>query len=160
MAAGRRYAAMIDAVSVSAVTDLFWIGCPTDAVTYIEEIFISQDASETSEQLPLNVFRTTTDNSAQGTSNTPAPLEVGDPAYGGTVRTNITGASLSAETTPVLRQSQNILNGWHLKGSYEEPLLILTPAAATAGRCAIKLDAAPGSAISISGYVVLREIGG
>lgn len=160
MAVGRVYFAMIDAVSVSAVCDLFWISCPTDSVVFIEEVKITQDTSETSEQLPLNVFRTTTDNSAQGSANTPAPQEVGSPAYGGTVRTNITGASLAAETTPVLRESQNILNGWHLKGTYEEPLLVMTPAAGTAGRAAVKIDAAPGAAITVSGWVRLREIGG
>lgn len=160
MAAGRRYVAVLDAISVSAVCDLFWISCPTDAVVYIEEVCITQDTSETSEQLPLNLFRTTTDNSAVGTGVTPNPLEVGDPAYGGTVRYNITGGSLSAETTPIRRESQNILNGWLWKGSYEEPLLVMTPAAGTAGRAAVKLDAAPSAAISISGYMIIREIGG
>lgn len=160
MAVGRVYYAYIEAIAVSAVADLFWIGCPTDAVTYIEEIVVTQDASETSEQLPLRVFRTTTDNSAVGTANTPAPVQVGDPAYGGTVRTNITGGSLSAKTTSLFGEGQNILNGWHYKGSYEEPLVVLTPAAGTAGRCAIRIDAAPGAAINITGWVKLREIGG
>jgi len=36
----------------------------------------------------------------------------------------------------------------------------MTPAAATAGRAAVKLDAAPSAAISISGYMIFREIGG
>lgn len=160
MAVGRTYYAHIDAVAVSAVADLFWFSCPTDAVVYLEEVCITQDASETSEQLPLRIFRTTTDNAANGSANTPNPIQVGDPAYGGTVRTNITGGSLSAETTPLMSESQNILNGWHLKGSYEDPLVVLTPAAATAGRCAIKLDAAPGASINVSGYIKLREIGG
>lgn len=160
MSQGRRYIASIDAVTVSAVCDLFWIAAPTDAVVYVEEVVISQDTSETSEQLPLMLFRTTTDNSAAGTSNTPNPVEVGDPAYGGTVRTNITGASLAAETTPSRREAQNILNGWVWKGTYEEPLLVLSPTAGTAGRAVVKLDAAPSAAITVSGYVVLREIGG
>jgi hypothetical protein len=160
MATGRVYYAHIDGVAVSAVADLFWFSCPTDAVVFLEEICITQDASETSEQLPLRLFRTTTDNAANGTGVTPAPLNVGDAAYGGTVRSNITGGSLSAETTPILSESQNILNGWHLKGSYEDPILVMTPAAATAGRAAIKLDAAPGASINVSGYIKLREIGG
>lgn len=160
MAVGRVYYASIDAVSVSAVCDLFWIGCPTDAVTYIEEVCITQDTIEVSEQMPLMLFRTTTDNSAAGSANTPNPLEVGSPAYGGTVRHNITGGSLSAETTPSRRESQNILNGWHWLGSYEEPLLVLSPTAGTAGRAAVKLDVAPAGATSFSGYVRIREIGG
>lgn len=160
MAVGRTYYAHIEGVAISAAADLFWFSCPTDAVVFLEEVCITQDASETSEQLPLRVFRTTTDNSANGTGVTPNPISVGDPAYGGVVRSNITGGLLSAKTTSLLSESQNILNGWHLKGSYEDPLVVLTPAAATAGRCAIKLDAAPGASINVSGYIKLREIGG
>ena len=157
---GRVYYASIDAVAVTAVVDLFFIAAPSDAVVYIEEVSITQDTIETSEQQPLMLFRTTTDNSAVGTANTPNPKEVGDPAFGGTVRTNITGASLSAETTPSRRESQNILNGWHWLGSYEEPLLILSPTAGTAGRASIKVDVAPAASTSYSGYVKIREIGG
>jgi len=156
---GRLYYSQIDAISVSAVADLWWVGSPTDAITVIEEIFVSQDASETSEQLPLRMFRTTTDNAAVGTANTPNPAEVGTPAYGGTVRTNITGASLAAETTPLPSISQNILNGWHWLPTPGH-VIVLSPVAGTAGRFVVKLDAVPGAALTISGYVALREIGG
>jgi len=157
---GRVYIASIDAVAVTAVCDLFWITAPTDAVVFIEEVVITQDLIEISEQMPLMLFRTTTDNSAAGSANTPNPVEVGDPAFGGTVRHNITGGSLSAETTPSRRESQNILNGWHWLGSYEDPLLILSPTAGTASRAAVKLDVAPGASTSFSGYIRFREIGG
>lgn len=159
--AGRVYYATLDALSVAVVTDLFYISAPTDAVVYVEEVKITQEASEASEQLPLFLFRTTTNQDAVGTANTPNPREVGDPAFGGIVRTNIAGGSLSAETTPLgPREGQNELNGWHLVGSYDEPLAILSPVAATAGRLVIKLDAAPTAAILINGWVKLREIGG
>src|SRR5262245_41262313 len=151
--AGRVYNIVVDAISVSAVCDLVFIACPTDAVTFIEEIKVTQDTIETSEQMPLMLFRTTTDNSAQGTAGVVNPREVGDPAYGGTVRHNITGANLSTESTLIKRESQNILNGWHWVGSYDEPLLVLTPAAGTAGRASIKLDVAPGAATTFSVWV-------
>lgn len=156
---GRMYSAVLDAVSVSAVADLFFLAAPTDAVVVVHEIKISQDAGETSEQLPLMVFRTTTDNSAVGTANTPNPLQVGDPAFGGTVRTNITGGSLSAETTLLWRDSQNVLNGWHYLPT-PETRPVLSPIAGTAGRLSIKLDAAPTAALTFSGYVIFEEIGG
>jgi hypothetical protein len=67
------YTAVIDATAVAAVCEIFYIKSPADAVTRIHEIFISQDTSETSEQLPLNIFRTATDQAAKGTANTPNP---------------------------------------------------------------------------------------
>jgi hypothetical protein len=150
------YTAVIDGISVAAVCEIFYVKSPADAVTRIHEIFISQDTSETSEQLPLNVFRTATDQAAKGTANTPAPLSAGDAAYGGTVRTNIlTAETFGTETTMLMRQSTNILNGWHILPT-PECRIDISPGA---GIC-IKLDAAPSAALPISGYVTFEEIGG
>jgi len=150
------YTAVMDAQAVAAVDELFFIAAPADAVVQIHEIIITQDGSETSEQLPLNVFRTATDQAAKGTANTPAPLQAGDAAFGGTVRTNIlTAETFATETTILLRQSQNILNGWHILPT-PECRIVLSPS----GRLVVKLDAAPSAAINISGYVTFEEIGG
>lgn len=153
---GRMYSAVMDAQAVAAVCELFYIEAPADAVVRIHEIVITQDASETSEQLPLNVFRTATDQGVKGTSNTPAPLSAGDAAFGGTCRTNIlTAETFATETTMLMRQSQNILNGWHLLPT-PECRIDISPGA---GLC-IKLDSAPSASVNISGYVVFEEIGG
>jgi hypothetical protein len=158
--AGRMYTAVIDATSVAAVCEIFFIGAPTDAVVVIHQIVITQDTSETSEQLPLNVFRTATNQSAKGTANTPAPLNVGDAAFGGVVRTNIlTAETLATETTMLFRQSQNQLNGWNLLFT-PETRPILSPTAGSAAYMCIKLDAAPSASIPISGYILFEEIGG
>ncbi len=152
----RMYTAVIDGISVAAVCEIFYIKSPADAVTRIHEIFISQDTSETSEQLPLNVFRTATDQSAKGTANTPAPLSAGDADYGGTVRTNIlTAETFATETTMLMRQSMNALTGWQILPT-PECRIDISPGA---GLC-IKLDAAPAAALPISGYVTFEEIGG
>lgn len=153
---GRIYSATIDALSVSAVCELFFLAAPSDAILKIHEICITQDTSETSEQLPLNVFRTASDQSAKGSSNTPAPLNPGDAAFGGTARTNIlTAETFAAETTMLMRHSSNILSGWHILPT-PECQIVVPPS----GGLVIKLDAAPGAAISISGYVLFEEIGG
>ena len=154
---GRIYYAVLDALSVSSLTDLYWIGSPTDAITVIHEVKVSQEVSETSEQLPLMVFRTATDNSGQGSALTPSPTETGYAAYGGTVRTNV--FSISAETTDIWRDAQNVLNGWHWLPTPEERV-VLSPTAGTAGRLAVRLDVVPAVALTVSGYVVLEEIGG
>jgi hypothetical protein len=157
---GRVYYDVLDAVSVAAITDLWYVAAPTDAVVYVEEVILTQDTSEASEQLPLMLFRTGTDNAAAGTGKTPNPEEVGDPAFGGVVRTLITAGNLATVTTRIRREAQNIANGWFWKGSYEEPLVILSPTAGAAGRAVVKLDAAPGTALIVSGTLKLREIGG
>lgn len=159
MAAGRRYVSVLDSLAVTTAIEFFWVGAPTDAVVYLEEVNITQDASEASEQLLLSLARTTTDSSAGGTGNTPNPLEVGDPAFGGTVRTGVAAAS-SADTTMIRQEAQNVLNGWLWKGSYEEPLLVMSPIAGTAGRFVLRLPTAPGASMTFSGYIVIREIGG
>jgi hypothetical protein len=159
MAAGRRYVSLIDGVAATTAIEFFFLSCPTDAVVFLEEVNITQDTIELSEQLVLQLFRTATANEAVGTANTPNPIEVGDPAFGGTVRTMLPAAS-STKTTPSRREGQNILNGWLWKGSFEEPLLVLGPTAGVASRAAIGLVSAPAASTTFSGYVVFREIGG
>ena len=150
------YAAVLDAQEVEAVCELFYIAAPADAIVKIHEIVVTQDDRETSEQLPLNIFRTATDQGAKGDSNTPAPLESGDAAFGGTVRTNIlAAATLATETTMIMRQAQNILTGWNLLPT-PETRIVISPS----GRLCIKLDAEPTNSINISGYVIFEEIGG
>jgi len=157
---GRKYICPIDALSVAVACELFYVAAPTDAVVVIHEISISQDGSETSEQLPLRIFRTATDQSAKGTGITPAPLEVGDAAFGGTVRSYIvTGDTFATETTMLWCNSQNILSGFHYLPT-PEARIVLSPTAGTAGRLVVKLDAAPGAALTVSGYMIIEEIGG
>lgn len=157
---GRKYLCPIDAVSVAAVCELFYVAAPTDAVVVIHEISISQDNIEVSEQLPLRIFRTVTDQAAKGTSITPAPLEVGDAAFGGTVRSNIlTADTFAAETTMLWCNAQNVLSGWHYLPT-PEARIVLSPTAGTAGRLCVKLDAAPAASLTISGYAIIEEIGG
>ncbi len=153
---GRMYSTTIDNLSVAAVCELFFVKAPTDACVVIHEIVLSQDDSETSEQLPVNIFRTATDQSAKGTGLTPAPLSVGDAAFGGTVRYNIlTAETFATETTMLRRDSQNVLNGWQYLPT-PETRIVISPG----GMVVVKLDAAPSGTLHLSGTLVLEEIGG
>ena len=159
MSAGREYTTVIDGVAATTAIEFFFLSCPTDAVLFVTEVSITQDTIEISEQLPLKMWRTATANEAVGTANTPASTEVGNPAFGGTARTMLAAAS-SAVTTLVRREAQNILNGWLWKGSWEEPLLILSPTAGVASRCAVGLHTAPTASTTFSGYIKFIEVGG
>jgi len=153
---GRMYTAVMDGVAVAAACELFFIEAPTDLVIRIHEIKITQDSLETSEQLPLIVFRTATDQGAKGSAITPAPLSVGDAASTALIRSNIlTAATFATETTMILKESQNILNGFHILPTPECRINI-----SPGGYVCIKLDEAPGASLNISGYVIFEEIGG
>jgi len=156
---GREYV-VVDSFAITAIADLLYVSAPTDAVVLIKNIKITQELLEVSEQLPVRLFRTTTNNDAVGTSNTPAPVEVGTPAFGGLCRVNITGAGLATETTPLERESQNLLNGWYFPGTFEDPIAVLSPVAGTAGRFVIKVATAPAGTTTVNVVVRIIEIGG
>ena len=152
----RMYSATFKAVATDAIAELFFIQAPSDAALRVHEIKITQDASETSEQLPLSIFRTTTDQSAKGTAVTPNPLSTGDSAFGGVVRRSIlTAETFATEGANIYNDSQNILNGWHILPTPETRLDI-----SPSGRLVIKLETAPSASINVSGYIMIEEIGG
>ena len=156
---GRRYVAVLDALPVSAECDLFYIEAPSTAVVVLHEVVVTQDLSETSEQLPLGIYRTATDDSTNGTAITPRPLEAGDTAFSGVVKKNFTGAALAAETIPLYRQSQNVLGGWHILFT-PETRPVISPSGTNNQRMVIKLETAPTAQLTMSGYIVIEEIGG
>jgi len=152
----RMYTANMSSIAIAAASELFFIEAPADLVIRIHEIKITQDASETSEQLPLKIYRTATDQGAVGTEVVPAPLSVGDAASTALIRSAILVADTFA--TPgvmLLAESQNMLNGFHILPT-PETRIDISPGA----YLVIKLDAAPAASLNISGYVVFEEIGG
>jgi hypothetical protein len=150
------YTVPLDALSVAVVAELWYLAAPADAIVILHEVRITQDTSETSEQLPINIFKTATDQAAKGTSKTPVPLETGNAAFGGVCRSYIvTADTFATETTPLFRQSQNVLNGWHWLFTPET-----RPVLSPSERLCIKLDAAPTAALPISGCIIFEEIGG
>lgn len=152
---GRMYISPLAGVATDAITDVLYIKPPAGATVIVHEISITQDASETSEQLPLQLHRTSTDNAAAGTGVTPAPLDERDAAAEATVRRSITGGSLSTETTVLWRKGQNILAGWEWMPT-PEGRIVLGPGG---NGLSIKLPVAPAASINLSGYVIHEEIG-
>jgi hypothetical protein len=153
--AGQIYYAVFDSVSVSAACDLFYLKPPSSRAVVIHEVVVTQDTSETSEQLPLQMFRTATDNSAQGSANTPAKGAPGFASAASTVRTNITGGNLATVTELLSTESQNVLGGWSFLPTPE-----CRPVVAPAGNgFVVRLKTAPTASIPISGRLVFEEIG-
>jgi hypothetical protein len=153
--AGQIYYAVLDGTSVSAICDLFYIKPPSSRAVVIHEVVVTQETSETSEQLPLKLFRTATDNSAQGSANTPAKGSPGFASAASTVRTVITGGNLATETEVLSVEGQNVLGGWAFLPTPE-----MRPVLAPGGNgFVVKLKTAPTGAIPISGRMVFEEIG-
>jgi len=153
---GRMYSAVMDSTAIAAAAEIFFLEAPADSAVVIHEIKITQDTIETSEQLPIEIYRTATDQGAKGDAITPSPLNVGDAAFGGTVRANIlTAATFATPGAHLLVDSQNILNGWHILPTPECRITI-----SPGGYVVVKLDAAPDASTTFSAYVMLEEIGG
>ncbi len=158
----RHYEVGFDSVAVAAAQDLIEIAGPTDAVTQVPEIEISQntelgDAQE--EQLRLRWRRGigSVTSGSGGTTATPQPYSDGDPAYGGVVEVN--------NTTKMVAGSGTIENfpefTWNvrvekMKVQVPEYLHEISPG----NRLVLELIAAPTDSISMSLRCVLKEIGG
>jgi hypothetical protein len=146
------YSAVVDAISSTQPTDLLEINCAPDAVVILHEVHITQDASETSEQLPFQIHRASTSGSG-GAALTANPVSLGDAAFGGNCERMNT--SRGTEVQIVARISENMLNGVHWVFTPET-----RPVVAPNGRLIIGLETAPSASLTMSLTALFEEIGG
>lgn len=154
---GRMYSAVFSGVSVSAAQDLFELSAPSSGVVLLHGVSVTQDASETSEQLPFTIKRIPSPTSGSGGSAvTPRELGgVGDAAAASTVEANNTSRATSGGTIETLRRrGENILNGAHWLFTPEERIVV-----PPSGMIVVGLEAAPGAALTMSGELIFEEIG-
>ena len=152
---GRIYSATFEEVAVSAIQDLFEIVAPADSSVVIHGLVISQSSDSgdaQSEQLNVLIHRGSTSGSG-GSTPTPAPLNVGDAAFGGTVEANNT--SQSTEGTQVHSQCFNVMAGLEIWWTPE-----CRPVLSPSGRLIVELQTAPADAVTMSGTIYFEEIGG
>ena len=149
------YSVTFEEVAVTAIQDLFEIVSAADSVTVIHSIKIGQssDAGDSeSEQLNILIHRGSTSGSG-GSSATPAPRNLGDAAFGGTCEVNNT--SQSTEGTILDSYPFNVLAGLNEVFTPEERIVI-----SPSGRVIIELQTAPADSLTMSGTVIIEEIGG
>jgi len=112
---GQVYTAVFESVTVVALQDLFEIIAPADAILEIMYWKITQEESETSEQLgyATKMAAGTYTTGSGGTTPTPAKSMTGDPASGATAKVNNTTQAVVGTGTLVTtrREGENILNG-------------------------------------------------
>lgn len=158
---GMRYVASFEAVAVTALQDLFEISTPTDVVTVIHEIHVTQssDAGDAqSEQLRFQILRGIGSTSGSGgTTETPQKQETGFGASGATVEVNNTTQAVTGggSLTALFEECANIHVGWHYV-PVPEARFAFSPGE----EILIALPAAPGDSLTMSGLVMYEELGG
>jgi hypothetical protein len=155
----RRYYISFNRVAVSAAQDLFELLVAADEVMILEELHITQDsdAGDTeSEQLAVSIRRVTGAPTSGSGGSTPTPVAAnsGDAASGITAEANNTTQISGGTNTVLLTEAFNVMAGLHYLPPPES-----RPTFAGQTRCVVDLEAGPGDAVTMSGYVVVAEIG-
>lgn len=158
MTIGRVYTIPFAAVAVTAQQDFFEVVAPADAVVEILEIHLSQssEVGDTAEEgLALLLKSGATTSGSGGSSATPIPLSLGDAAFGGTAEVNNTTKANTG--TIVTHKAWN----WNIRVPFD---VILTPEVckplSPSARLTLELATTPADSITVSGYMVVKEIGG
>ena len=152
---GRFYSVTFEEVAVTAAQDLFEIVAASDSVVVIHSVSVSQssDAGDAaSEMLNLLYHRGSTSGSS-GTTPTPAPLNLGDAAFGGTTEVNNT--TQGTPGTKLRAECWNVLAGYIWQPTPEERIYI-----SPSGRVIIELQTAPSDSLTMSGTIIIEELGG
>lgn len=152
------YSAVFEAVAVSAAQDLFALTPSTRSVV-VHRVEVGQDASETSEVLPIRLRRGIGATAGSGGSAvTPARLRppgTGTAATCGVVRNNTTEATAGGGSlTTVLRRSFNAVTGF-VSDPAPEQRIVVNPGETLV----VNLPTAPGAALTMYGEIVFEEIG-
>ena len=153
MAIGRLYTVAIGAQAQTAAKTLIEIAAPADSVVLVERVYMGQSSQDTSENLACKIERITT--TGTGTATTPVPLQVGDAAFGGTVKTNMS-AEPTYSGTVFVEQGFNVLSGFLWTPGSEDEVITISPSALVG----IMLDVAPAASINFHYGCTIREIGG
>lgn len=161
--AGRRYKAVMEAISVSALQDLWEILAPTDAIIVVQKVTVFQtsDLGDSEEEvLRFQCVRGvgSVTSGSGGSAVTPQQIENGDTATGATVERNNTtrmaAGSGSLETLDTI--------GWNVRIP-ENPLIYLPEElgiVSPGDRWTFGLPAAPTDALTFSSTILFTEIGG
>jgi hypothetical protein len=152
---GRVYSAEFNAVSVSAVQDLFLIQSTSGMAFRLLEIIVGQVTVTTVEELRVSFKRFSGAYTAGtgGTAFTPSKHNFGDSAATVTCFTNAT-TQTSGGTSAILRADTfNEVNGYQYLAIPDREIII-----APSQALVVSLDTAPAAARVMSGTLTLEEL--
>lgn len=153
MAIGRLYVVAVAAEAHTDADTLIEIASPADAITILERAYISQSTFDTSENLSAKVQRITT--TGTGSAYTARALEAGSPAYGGTVKSNMTVEPTYTASTQLIEQGFNALSGWLWTPASDDEVIVISPSALLG----VMLNTVPSASMSFNYGCTIREIG-
>ena len=148
------YAPFTD-VAIAAVQDFFEILAPSNAPVRVLRINISQNTSETSEQLSIVVKKVTgapTSGSGGSTVTPVAARQDVSRAFAGTVEINNTTALTGGTQNEFWQEGFNQLAGYEWRATPEDVI-----ECGPSERIVINLPAAPGASVNMNGLVVIEE---
>ncbi len=144
------YTITMEAQPVTLAATLIQINAASNRMLVLLYAEVTQEVSETSEQLAVQILKVTT--AGTGTAATPRPVEENQGAAGFTATTDHTVEGTAS--TVLRRTGGNILNGWIYQPVPESRLWV-----PVSGRLAIRLPTAPGASLTMSAYAEVGEVG-
>ena len=160
---GRMYTGVFKAIAVTAVQDFFECLAPTDATVVVHEWTLTQvtevgDAAEEMLQLTTNRGVSTVTSGSGGGTITTQPISDGDPAFGGTLERNNT--TIMAVGTGTLETDLESYC-WNIRIPYRMTYTPETrPQISPGNRWTLELETTPADSITITGTIILEEVGG
>ncbi len=149
---GRLYTVAIGSQTQTTALTLIEIASAATDVTLVERLWINNTSFDTSENAGTKTQRITTTGTGDGT--TPEPLAVGDPAYGGTVKTNMSAEPTYTAGTEILEMGFNVLSGYLWTPASDDEVIVVAPSALVG----MNLDTTITS-MGLSYGCTIREIG-
>lgn len=156
----RMYSISFEEVAVTVAQDLFEILVPSDAVMRVHSVVITQSSdakNSESEQLAYTIKRVTgaPTSGSGGSTPTPRPHSQGDAAADITAEANNTTRLTGGTSVTLWAEDTNIMSGWYYIPT-PEMRFDFSPST----RCMIGLEAAPDDSLTMSGTIIVEEIGG
>lgn len=145
----RTYALLLENTAISTAISLLELTASAASAVILLEAWVTQESSITSAQLAIQILRKSAAGTGTG-SPTAKPLEVGEPAFGGTVRVQMTAEGTAGNV--LWREGVNQLNGWYYKPVPEARIWV-----PPSGILAVKLPVAPAS-INVSAGMIFAEV--
>ena len=150
---GRLYTVAIGGEAQTTALTLIEIAAPADSVVLLERAYISQSSFDTSENSACKIQRITT--TGTGDAAVPEPKQVGDAAFGGTCKTNMSAEPTYTASTEIIEQGFNVLSGFLWTPASDDEVIAISPS----GLLGIMLDVTI-SSMNLHYGCTIREIGG
>jgi hypothetical protein len=155
---GMLYSVTFASVATTAQVDFFEYTAPADAIVIVHSVELTQSSDQgdaAAEGLAILHKRGATVSGSGGSAPTPAPLEFGFAAAGGSAETNNT-TKANTGTIVTLRASNWVIQQTYLWLPTPELRHVLSPSQ----RYTVELGTTPADSLTVSGEMIVEEIGG